>query len=160
VDPDAKKKALRSINYGLHVLTSRDGDEYSAAGVNWLSQASFEPPLVMAAIRADSGAAAHATASGVFAVSVLGRDQLEVGKAFFRSTTVDGDTINGQRFEPGPETGCPLIVELPYWFEARVTDTVSRGDHRIFVAEVVNAGVRDGAGDPLLLRDTGMNYGG
>lgn len=160
MEPDAKKKALRAINYGLYVLTSRDGDAYSAAGVNWLSQASFEPPLVMAAIKDDSGACAHVKTSGVFAVSVLGRDQLDIGKAYFRSTTVEGDSINGHRFEPGPETGCPLIIELPYWFEARVTDTIPRGDHTVFVAEVVSAGVRDDTVVPLLLRDTGMNYGG
>jgi hypothetical protein len=34
------------------------------------------------------------------------------------------------------------------------------GDHTVFVAEFVNAGVRDAQSTPLLLRDTGMNYGG
>lgn len=42
----------------------------------------------------------------------------------------------------------------------RVTDAVKRGDHTVFVAEVVNAGVRDDSVAPLLLRATGMNYGG
>jgi flavin reductase (DIM6/NTAB) family NADH-FMN oxidoreductase RutF len=76
------------------------------------------------------------------------------------STTVDGDLLNGYRFEPGPETGAPVLVDVPYWFEARVTDTVKRGDHTVFVAEVVNAGVRDESVTPLLLRSTGMSYGG
>ena len=58
------------------------------------------------------------------------------------------------------ETGAPLLVELPYWFEATVTDTIARGDHTVFVAEVVNAGVRDDSATPMLLRATGMNYGG
>ncbi|MDG2114416.1 MAG: flavin reductase family protein [Actinomycetota bacterium] len=58
-----------------------------------------------------------------------------------------------------PETGSPLILATPYWFECQVTDTVARGDHTIFVCEVINAGVRDAEQAPLL-RDTGMNYGG
>jgi hypothetical protein len=37
---------------------------------------------------------------------------------------------------------------------------VKRGDHIVFVAETVGAGVRDDSAVPLLLRDTGMNYGG
>ncbi len=160
LDPAQKKTALRAINYGLYVLTARDGDDYGASGVNWLSQASFEPPLVMAALKADSGSAAIVGRTGAFAVSVLADDQLDIGKAFFRSTTVEGDTINGVPFEPGPETGCPLIVACPWWFEARVTDTVERGDHTVFVAEVVSAGVRSEDATPLLLRSTGMNYGG
>jgi len=136
LDPQAKKVALRAINYGLYVVTAKDGDGLAAAGVNWLS------------------------ATGAFAVSVLGKDQLDVGKAFFRTSKVESDTVNGDRFEPGPETGCPLIVDLPYWFECRVTDVVKRGDHTVFVAETVGAGVRDDAVAPRLLRDTGMNYGG
>lgn len=160
MDPAQKKVALRAINYGLYVLTARDGDDYGAGGVNWLSQASFEPPLVMAAVKADSGSAAIIGRTGAFAVSVLADDQLDIGKAFFRTTTVEGDTLNGYRFEPGPVTGSPLLVDTPYWFEARVTDTVERGDHTVFVAEVVSAGVRDESKVPLLLRSTGMNYGG
>lgn len=160
MDAQAKKIALRAINYGLYVLTAVDGESYGAAGVNWLSQASFEPPLIMAAIKTDSDSHAIVTKTKAFAVSVLGEDQLDVGKAFFRTTTVEGDNLNGFKFERAPETGCPILVDLPYWFEARVTDTVSRGDHTIFVAEVVGAGVRDDKVTPLLLRATGMNYGG
>ena len=160
MDPQDKKLALRAINYGLYVLTARDGDDYAAAGTNWLSQASFEPPLIMAGIKADGGAADIIGRCGTFAVNVLAADQLDIGKAFFRSTEVEGNRVNGHEFEAGPETGPPLILATPYWFECRVTDTVARGDHTVFVAEVVGAGVRDAEQVPLLLRDTGMNYGG
>jgi len=160
VDAQAKKTALRAINYGLYVLTAIEGDEVGAAGVNWLTQASFEPPLIVAAVKSDSDSHAIIERTGAFAVNVLAEDQLEIGKAFFRTTKVEGDTLNGFRFEPGPETGAPILVDLPYWFEARVTDSVRRGDHTVFVAEVVSAGVRDESATPLLLRATGMNYGG
>jgi flavin reductase (DIM6/NTAB) family NADH-FMN oxidoreductase RutF len=160
MDPQAKKVALRAINYGLYVLTAIDGDQVGAAGVNWLTQASFDPPLIAVAVKTDNDSHAIIDKTGAFAVNVLGEDQLDIGKAFFRTTTVEGDTLNGYRFEPGPETGAPLLVDLPYWFEARVTDAIKRGDHTVFVAEVVNAGVRDDTITPLLLRSTGMNYGG
>ncbi len=160
MDPQAKKVALRAINYGLYILTAIDGGEIGAAGVNWLTQASFEPPLIAVGVKADNDSHRIIEKTGAFAVNVLGEDQLDIGKAFFRTSTVEGDTVNGYRFEPGPETGAPLLVDLPYWFEARVTDTVKRGDHTVFVAEVVNAGVRDESVTPLLLRSTGMNYGG
>jgi flavin reductase (DIM6/NTAB) family NADH-FMN oxidoreductase RutF len=160
MDPADKKVALRAINYGLYVLTAAENGEYGAGGVNWVTQASFDPPLIVAAVKADSDSHRIITHTGGFAVNVLGEDQFDIGKAFFRTTTVEGDTLNGYRFEPGPQTGAPLLVDLPYWFEARVTDTVARGDHTVFVAEVVNAGVRDNSKVPLLLRATGLNYGG
>jgi flavin reductase (DIM6/NTAB) family NADH-FMN oxidoreductase RutF len=160
VDPQAKKVALRAINYGLYVLTAKDGDELAAASVNWLSQASFEPPLIVLGCKNDNDSTRLIKGSGVLAVNVLGESQLDIGKAFFRTTQVEDGKLSGHAYEPGPETGCPLLTELPYWFEARVTDTVERGDHTVFVAEVVNAGVRDDTVTPLLLRSTGMNYGG
>ena len=46
-------------------------------------------------------------------------------------------------------------MDLPYWFECRVTDTVKGGDHTIFVGETVGAGVRDDGAVPLLLRARG-----
>ena len=162
MDPQAKKVALRAVNYGLYVLTATDGNEYGAGGVNWLTQASFEPPLVAAGVKADSGSCAIIAKTGSFAVSVLADDQLDVGKVFFRSTSMEDGKLNGQAFEAGPTTGNPLITACPWWFECRVTDTIERGDHTVYVAEVVDAGVRDGADGrtPLLLRSTGMNYGG
>lgn len=160
MDPQEKKVALRAITYGLYVMTSSGGDVVGAGGVNWLTQVSFEPPLVAAGVKADSGLAAAIEVSGTFAVNVLADDQLDVAKAFFRSTEVDGDLVNGHRFERGAITDAPLLDEVPYWFECRVTDTVARGDHTVYVAEVVNAGVRDASRVPLNLRTTGMNYGG
>jgi flavin reductase (DIM6/NTAB) family NADH-FMN oxidoreductase RutF len=60
----------------------------------------------------------------------------------------------------GPRPARPCWSSCRTGFEARVTDTVKRGDHTVFVAEVVNAGVRDEKATPMLLRSTGMNYGG
>jgi flavin reductase (DIM6/NTAB) family NADH-FMN oxidoreductase RutF len=55
MDEKAKKHALRMIPYGLYVLTARTPDGVNAATVSWLSQASFDPPRVVAALRNDSG---------------------------------------------------------------------------------------------------------
>ena len=160
MDQQDKKVALRAITYGLYVMTASSDGEYAAGGVNWVTQTSFDPPLVAAAVKADSGLHALTEASGLFALNVLADDQLDIAKAFFRSTEVDGDRLNGHRFERGVETEAPVLDEVPYWFECRVTDTVMGGDHTVFVAEVVGAGVRDAARVPLNLRSTGMNYGG
>ncbi len=160
MDPQEKKVALRAITYGLYVMTATDGETYAAGGVNWLTQSSFDPPLVTAAVKVDSGLDSVIEATGKFAVNVLADDQLDIGKAFFRSTTREDDRLNGHRFEGGAVTGAPVLDEAPYWFECTVRDTVKGGDHVVFVAEVVNAGVRDAARPPLNLRSTGMNYGG
>ncbi|MCP3854399.1 MAG: hypothetical protein GY698_06635 [Actinomycetia bacterium] len=40
------------INHGLFVLTAPNGDDVGGGGTNWLSQASFDPPLIMAGVKA------------------------------------------------------------------------------------------------------------
>jgi flavin reductase (DIM6/NTAB) family NADH-FMN oxidoreductase RutF len=48
MDANTKKTALRMIPYGLYVLTAKGQDDaVAAATVNWVTQASFAPPLVV-----------------------------------------------------------------------------------------------------------------
>ena len=119
MDEDAKKTALRMIPYGMYVLTSKsqDGQEVSAATVNWLTQTSFAPPLVAVGVKGDSTAHAHITDTGVFAVNVIGKDQLDTAFTFFKSLEREGDSIGGQAFVAGPETGCALLANSPAWGE-------------------------------------------
>lgn len=161
MDDQAKKTALRMIPYGLYVLTtkSRDGNAVGAATVNWVTQASFAPPLVVVGVKSDSGAHAHIEETGAFAVNVLGKDQLDLAFNFFKSHERESNTIGGQEFEDGPETGSPLLKACPAWWECKVVDKIARGDHTIVVGEVVEAGVRT-EDQAVLMRDHNLNYGG
>ena len=49
MDVQARKKTLRMLSNGVYVLTSRSAESFGAATVTWVSQASFTPPLIMAA---------------------------------------------------------------------------------------------------------------
>jgi flavin reductase (DIM6/NTAB) family NADH-FMN oxidoreductase RutF len=76
MDADQKKTALRMIPYGLYVLTAQDkSGARTAATVNWVTQASFEPPLVVVGVKADSHAKTVIGASGTFALNFLGKGQ-------------------------------------------------------------------------------------
>ncbi len=158
MDPMDKKKALRLITYGLYVATSRDANGCAGGTINWLSQSSFSPPLIMAGIQRESSLHQAIAASRVFAVHILGRSQRDLATSFFKGAATRGDTLNGFRFENGA-TGAPILLDPPAWFECRVVEELRRGDHTIFVAEVVAAGVRREE-EPLTLREAGFAYGG
>lgn len=159
--PDAKRKVLRSFTYGVHVATAcAEGGLVGAGTVTWLSQASFNPPLIMVGIKVGSKLHSAIEQSGALAVHVVPEGMQEVAAAFLRPTQVEDGRINGYEFEAGPSTGAPLLKDLPMWFEAKVTDAVKRGDHTVYVAELVGCGVRDEDARPLALRETGWSYGG
>jgi len=167
MDPNAKKTALRMIPYGLYVLTGRTSDgRVAAATVNWVTQASFAPPLVVVGVKADSSAHEVIKEAKAFALNVLGKGQQKTAFAFFKPAELQGTTISGEPFRPG-ETGAPILGSTPAFVECKLVDTVERGDHSVFVGEVVAAGVaREPEGRPddatLWLKDLGEKtfYGG
>ncbi len=162
-----KQTALRMIPYGLFVLTAEAEDgRVAAATVNWVTQASFEPPLLAVGVKADSGAHAIIKETGSFALNVLGKDQASTAVTFFKATEKQGATIGGERFHRGT-SGAPILDSCPAAIECRLADTVERGDHSLFVAEVVNTELRrapEGRPDEATLRlaDLGGDifYGG
>ena len=162
MDEAAKKKALRMIPYGLYVLTSKskDGSEVAAATINWVTQTSFQPPLVVVGVKGDSSVHGFIQESGVFAVNVIGKEQKDIAFAFFKhNKSQHGHTISDHRYDSGPATGAPLIAACPAWWECKLVGQVDQGDHTIFVGEVVEAGVhRDD--HTILMRDHNLNYGG
>ncbi|WP_038058225.1 flavin reductase family protein [Thermus amyloliquefaciens] len=159
MDLEAKKKVLRSFTYGLYILTAKDGEEYAAGTVNWVTQASFTPPLIALGVKRDSRLHELIGRTGKLALMTLAQDQKAIAQDFFKPTQREGNTLNGHPFEPSPILGLPLLRELPYWLEAEVRHIYEGGDHSVVVAEVVGAGVRFEA-KPLVMWDTGWFYGG
>ncbi len=154
----AKKSTLLMIPYGLYILGAKNGSDYAAGTVNWVTQTSFKPPLLAMGVKADSGLYSVLKASGQFALSYLASGQKNMAFAFFKPTSVDGDTINGQKFETH-ETGAPIISEAAAWVEGRIVGTVEQGDHHVFVGEVTNAATNSEA-NLLTLEECGVKYGG
>lgn len=160
MDLEAKKTVLRMISHGLYLLTVEHKGRYNASTVSWLSQASFDPPLVMMGMKGNTLTHTMVEESGQFAINMLAVGQTEMAQAFFKRAEYKEDKLSGYAFEPGPVTDAPLLLDAPAWCECKITDVVKRGDHTVVVAEVVEAGVRDPDAKPMALRDTSWHYGG
>jgi flavin reductase (DIM6/NTAB) family NADH-FMN oxidoreductase RutF len=158
LDEQAKKTMLRKIPHGLYICGVKDGDDVNGFTASWVTQASFQPPLIVSCVRQDSQSHAMIQASGVFALSILGAEQKELAQTFFKPQRRVGNKFEEIEFRLG-ETGCPIILAALGYVECQVVGTVEKGDHTVFVAEVIAAGVhRDG--NPLTLENTGWQYGG
>ena len=166
MDADKKKMALRMIPYGIYVLTARtDGGEIAAATVNWVTQTSFDPPLVAIGVKADSGAYATLKKAGKFALNFLGKGQQGAAFTFFKPAALEDGKISGEAYREG-STGSPVLESAPACVEFVVAEIVERGDHHIVVGEAVDvhAGPIEGRPDDAVLhmRELGDNvfYGG
>src|SRR5438876_9405355 len=87
MDEAAKKTVLRHFPYGLYALTVRhDGEEHGMTA-NWVTQASFEPPMVAVAVENTSKTIAMIRDAHHFAVNLLQQGQRELAGKLGRAST-------------------------------------------------------------------------
>jgi flavin reductase (DIM6/NTAB) family NADH-FMN oxidoreductase RutF len=159
MDAKAKQKTLRLLTNGIYVLTARDGDRYGAATVTWVSQVSFKPPLLMAALRKDGSVLSCLVSSGFSVLHIVGSEQQEIAQKFFAATKESGGLLNGEPYYAG-ETSAPVLKNLNAYLECKLVDiSEDYGDHAIAILEVVGAGTH-GEVVPLIVSDSPWKYGG
>ena len=159
MDAGIRRRALRLISNGVYVLTARTRERCGAATITWVSQASFKPPLLMAAVRAKSNVFRCLQESGRAALHIVDETQQELAHRFFHTTAEGSGTINGEPVIAG-KTEAPVLESLPAYVECEVERIVETGgDHRVVILRVVEAQCRE-AVRPLTLAQTPWQYGG
>lgn len=158
MDDEAKKTVLRMIPYGLYVLGAGQGDDISMATVNWVTQTSFAPPLVVMGVKNDSKTHELMKGSRTFALSMLKTGQKDAAYAFFKPAAPEGGTINGFSFTAAGN-GCPTLDDAAGYVAGTIHEVYENGDHSVFIGEVSEAKLHDAA-EPLTLKEIGANYGG
>jgi flavin reductase (DIM6/NTAB) family NADH-FMN oxidoreductase RutF len=159
MDPAIKKKVLRLFTYGLYAVTAQHDGEQSAMTANWLGQVSFEPPMVALAVENDSHSRQLIEGSRAFAINVYESGQRELAGSLGRTFAKHPEKVSSIPSHPGPATGSPVLEQALGWVECRVMGSTPAGDHTLYVAEVVEAGLHR-EGTPLTLQETGFKYFG
>ena len=152
-----RKQSLRMFSYGVYILSSLSEGEYCVSTVTWVSQASFEPPMILVCIKRNSASYGIVKKRGEFILHLLGDTQKELASTFFKPTIFENEKLNGQEFSL--ESNLPLLKDIPAYIQCKVVEILENGDHPLFLAEVVDAKINNDS-NPLELRKTGWTYGG
>jgi flavin reductase (DIM6/NTAB) family NADH-FMN oxidoreductase RutF len=158
MDEAAKKEALRLFTYGLYAITVGDDLQQNAFTANWVSQVSFDPPLVMLSIENDSVSLPIIRRTGLFAVNVYASDQRELAGLLGKSYSKHPEKTAGITFGAG-ETGCPVLLEGLAYVECRVRGEMLAGDSTLLLANVEGATVLRRA-EPLTMLAAGFKHAG
>lgn len=160
IDPAAKKKVLRDFTYGLYAVTAAHDGERGVFTANWLSQASFEPPLVMLSVELESSTLPLIRASGRFAICPLRHDQKELAGALGRPKSRAGDKFAAYGLAIGESgSGVPVLVDSLGYVVCAVRDELPAGDSIVFLAEVIEAHSFSDE-PPLDMRVAGFRHAG
>jgi len=159
MDNAAKKTVLRHFPYGLYAVTVAHGGEEHGMTANWLTQAAFEPPMVVVAIENTARTIGMIRDSHHFAINVFLKGQRDLAAKLGRSSEQAPQKLKGIKTKPAPVSGAPVLADCLGWVECRVVATLPAGDHTLVLGEVVAAGVEH-EGEALTLEEAGFKYSG
>ncbi len=160
LDPAAKKAVLRSFTYGLFAVSASDGEKTGIFTANWITQVSFEPPMVVVSVERESSTLSLMRASGRFAVSPLRAGQRDLAGSLGRPQSKAGDKAAqlGEAMVT-TESGTKAYAGGLGYCVCQVVSETEAGDSLLMLGEVIEA-VAGGPGDPLTMRDAGFRHFG
>jgi len=141
--------AFSALVHGVYVITTRLGERVNGMTAAWVSQVSIKPLLLMVSIAPPRYSHDLIRESRVFAINVLTREQVDVGKRFGYQSGRRVDKFAGLEYTQAV-TGSPILPQAHAYFDVKLVDTFPAGDHTLFVGEVVDAKILHQETQPLV----------
>lgn len=174
MDAAAKKAVLRLCTYGLYVVTCEYRGKRNAFTANWLTQVSFEPPMLALSVERDAASLPLIRASGMFAICVLDREQRALAATLGRSLHRSPAKLEGIRWlepeQPGTaaeafqapsdtDNRAPVLADCLGYLRCTVSTETPAGDSVLLVATVIDAHLLR-TGQPLTMQEAGFRHSG
>ncbi len=85
MDQTAKRAAMRSLSYGVYIVSAYANGVHNAAIVTWLSQAGMEPPRIMIGLKQDGRIYKEIKESQKFVINLVGESQKPFAASFLKN---------------------------------------------------------------------------
>lgn len=142
------RRAMGCFATGVTVITVDQEGEVHGMTANAFTSVSLDPLLVLVCVDHRARTHAHLHAKKRFGINVLAESQLAISEYYACSTATHQHAEEaGASFERTAH-GTPVLHGAVAYLECRLHSTQVAGDHTIFIAEVEDVVVREGA--PLL----------
>jgi len=158
MDQAAKKKVLRTFTYGLYAVSCADNGQVNIFTANWLTQVSFEPPLLAISVENNSKSLPMLLRSAKFTVNVYRAGERELAGKLGKSAAYHPNKLDGIDYDIGAN-GCPILRSALAWVACEVQSTTEAGDSTLLVARVVDVGML-GDGQALTMAEAGFRHAG
>jgi flavin reductase (DIM6/NTAB) family NADH-FMN oxidoreductase RutF len=129
-------RALGKMTYGIYVLTARHKSEMNGMIASWVSQISYDPPLLMIAVHPNRYTNKLIRQSGHFTLHVLAKEQKDLLERF---KGPDPESKFESIGWTEGKTGCPVLKDCVAYMECEVTEVHGPGNHTLFMGKVIDA---------------------
>src|SRR2546421_3974991 len=109
----AKETVLSHFTYGLYAVTvKREGDEHGITA-NWVSQASFDPPMVVVAVESRAKIIELIRDAHHFSINVFHEGQRDLAEKLGRAGGGASPKLRGIKTKPAPAPRAPPLAHAP-----------------------------------------------
>lgn len=149
---------LGRVPSGIFILTATGEEGYETGMLaSWVMQAGFEPPMVTVCVKQGRYVEEWLSAGRPFNLNVLSEDQKDLLGHF------------GRGFEPGEPAfeglkvsrcsrGLPVLSDSIGWLECEPAESLTSGDHHIFLAQVTGGKLISEDRPMVHVRKSGLHY--
>jgi flavin reductase (DIM6/NTAB) family NADH-FMN oxidoreductase RutF len=148
---------LVKIPYGVSVVTMGRGGVKVENGltVSWMSQVSFNPPMLMIAVDKLHYSMDLLRSTKNFCVNLLGEDQLALAGRFAKQAIAGEDKLADLAQGPS-DSGAAILTDSVAYFDCEVASMVEAGDHMIVIGRIEDAAILNER--PTLTSASGLRY--
>jgi flavin reductase (DIM6/NTAB) family NADH-FMN oxidoreductase RutF len=150
-------QVLGKIPSGLFVVTIRREELSTGMVVSWVMQAGFQPPSISLAVQKDRYIAEWLVEGLPFVLNILAKRDKALLQHFARGFAPGQPAFEGLEIELSSR-GVPILDHTVGFLECVPGGFVDSGDHRVFVAEVIDGRLRPGEEPFVHIRKSGAGY--
>jgi len=161
VDPKVRRvlsQVLGRIPQGLCVMTAEYEGRLCGIKVSFVQHVSFEPPLVLVALRKGMQIVPLIHESHAFGLSQIDANDRLIMRKFAHDAVTDGDSLQAIDLKQRV-TGAPVLMRAQTYMDCQLVRHIDiDGDHDLYVGEIREAGIVEGSDVAIHLRDDGFDY--
>ena len=148
------KRLLMTVTQGVYVVGVGEGGLRNAFTASPVMQVSMQPPMLALAVNPDNASYPMLVEGGVFAVTVLQRDQCALADFFGNHSARDEDKLGAVAWHAAP-SGAPVLDEGLSYLDCRAVSRHPAGDHVVILAEITGGDFLQGRVRPLRYDEVG-----
>lgn len=151
-------EVLRQLSYAIYIVGVGRDAEMNAMAASWITQCSFDPPLLMVAIRKGTHTYDLIQEARNFTINLIDKEHREIIRTLEKPFHMSADKILHVDLVEH-ETAAPILEKAFAYIECQVREIYEPGDHALVIGEVMHSALRK-QGDVITCSDLKWHYGG
>lgn len=148
------KKSVNCLVEPVTIVSVRDKEKVNFAAIAWVARASYKPHLITVSVHPDRYTHKLLENSEDFCINVLSEEQKILSTLAGTKTGWKEDKSKLQEFtwSKGKYISAPCLKGCVACYECKKINSITAGDHTIFVGEVITSHIDDNKRPLMLFR--------